>query len=782
MQKERTTQRASLGAPEGETLLRKIETMTCLQDTNRRLRDELTILQSQFDEVKNKLDTATKELDSLKAKIKEAEDESTQYRSLADSRDQQLKEVTEQTQNSKKTFEKELNILKGEEEAKSAQILSLKSSLDMRMAQIECFEKVKEAIREERQKEVEKLENDLKVANVTMKFLGQKTTDLQNEIKAVKTSADEKDDNYRNEVIAHARSVDAMKLLREEFKEVSKRLVAAEKIAADAKSKEKLIEAKCSVDVQALETRLSELNLVSVSELRKINEILQDQVAKLSEAAEAERNLSVSSTLDEERTNQQLLEVISFLRRDSKMTRTHLERSEAECSQLTAQLKQIRLQLESSEADLKKERTTQRASLGAPEGETLLRKIETMTCLQDTNRRLRDELTILQSQFDEVKNKLDTATKELDSLKEKNRKLNEQFDSISVEATVLRTEIARVKTQSAVFSRGVTERAKFQAEKESLEKSLKSKEAEVARIKNSLDNALKHFESAQKNFDQSKITVEQLNARNEQMKSKMEESDKSRRALQEELNFIRDNLGTTSQELTILKALQEELNSVRDNLGTTSQELTILKADFEKKTQELAKANNTSSQLKAIGRKYKNMYEEIRKQLDEVKKEEPSATAVPVKEETVDETIPKKDGIRRVTTGELFSEPSTTTEGIKQESGKVAELESSLKSVTESRDSLLSQMASLQKELGAMKKENEDLQVHGEKLQKEIDLAKVTTSEKDQLHVTVNDLNQKNKAHLQEIENLSREVSLLRVKVAKLEKDLAESIGNSICF
>ncbi|KAK2711339.1 hypothetical protein QYM36_012503, partial [Artemia franciscana] len=503
---------------------RKIETMTCLQDTNRRLRDELTILQSQFDEVKNKLDTATKELDSLKAKIKEAEDESTQYRSLADSRDQQLKEVTEQTQNSKKTFEKELNILKGEEEAKSAQILSLKSSLDMRMAQIECFEKVKEAIREERQKEVEKLENDLKVANVTMKFLGQKTTDLQNEIKAVKTSADEKDDNYRNEVIAHARSVDAMKLLREEFKEVSKRLVAAEKIAADAKSKEKLIEAKCSVDVQALETRLSELNLVSVSELRKINEILQDQVAKLSEAAEAERNLSVSSTLDEERTNQQLLEVISFLRRDSKMTRTHLERSEAECSQLTAQLKQIRLQLESSEADLKKERTTQRASLGAPEGETLLRKIETMTCLQDTNRRLRDELTILQSQFDEVKNKLDTATKELDSLKEKNRKLNEQFDSISVEATVLRTEIARVKTQSAVFSRGVTERAKFQAEKESLEKSLKSKEAEVARIKNSLDNALKHFESAQKNFDQSKITVEQLNARNEQMKSKMEES------------------------------------------------------------------------------------------------------------------------------------------------------------------------------------------------------------------------------------------------------------------
>ena len=51
-----------------------------------------------------------------------------------------------------------------------------------------------------------------------------------------------------------------------------------------------------------------------------------------------------------------------------------------------------------------------------------------------------------------------------------------------------------------------------------------------------------------------------------------------------------------------------------------------------------------SFQLKAIGRKYKNMYEEIRKQLDEVKKEEPSATAVPVKEETVDETIPKKGG------------------------------------------------------------------------------------------------------------------------------------------
>ena len=40
--------------------------MTCLQDSNRRLRDELTILQSQFDEVKNKLDTATKELEPLK--------------------------------------------------------------------------------------------------------------------------------------------------------------------------------------------------------------------------------------------------------------------------------------------------------------------------------------------------------------------------------------------------------------------------------------------------------------------------------------------------------------------------------------------------------------------------------------------------------------------------------------------------------------------------------------------------------------------------------------------
>ena len=79
-------------------------------------------------------------------------------------------------------------------------------------------------------------------------------------------------------------------------------------MAADAVSKEKLIEAKCSVDVQALETRLSELNSSNI-ELRKINEILQDQVAKLSEAAEAERNLSVSSTLDEERTNQQLLEV-----------------------------------------------------------------------------------------------------------------------------------------------------------------------------------------------------------------------------------------------------------------------------------------------------------------------------------------------------------------------------------------------------------------------------------------------------------------------------------------
>ena len=284
---------------------------------------------------------------------------------------------------------------------------------------------------------------------------------------------------------------------------------------------------------------------------------------------------------EETRSSEQLLELIRFLRREKEIAISRFEVTEAETHRLRTNLEQLQRQLTEAQASLQHERERSATStLTSSKHTELLRKLETLNALTDSNRLLREERTTLATEKEELVSKISALEVELQPLRDASRDLNTRIDELTAENQTLRRQVvawkARTNSLQERAGRATADDLKrVQLEKEQLQKQLEQSNAKTSSV-------MSEFQRTN-----SQLLVAQ----------------------QKQLDEIKKLKEEAQQLIQKSSSLQEDVNGAE-----------------AKRKEEESKANEKAEALRRIARKYKAQFEELKTAHDKLVSELPSST------------------------------------------------------------------------------------------------------------------------------------------------------------
>lgn len=163
---------------------------------------------------------------------------------------------------------------------------------------------------------------------------------------------------------------------------------------------------------------------------------------QLSESIVADLN---SSAMDvDSKGSDKLVEIIKFLRKEKDLCLGQVDILKAEKIRILSENQILKKKAEELEAVLKEEKAKAESEIvtAYKHGE-ILRKVEMLNAVTDSNRVLREERDTLTNKLKDLTDQLTLAEDEIVPLKEKNRELSTKVDTYMSENTSLRSEAAR---------------------------------------------------------------------------------------------------------------------------------------------------------------------------------------------------------------------------------------------------------------------------------------------------------------------------------------------------
>lgn len=274
----------------------------------------------------------------------------------------------------------------------------------------------------------------------------------------------------------------------------------------------------------------------------------------------------------------------------------------------------------------------------------VLRKLETLTAMQDSNRMLRDERDTLLNRIKELTDRNDKIENEMFPLQEQSRELATKVDELTGENTKLRTEVLQWRQRANALversNKNPEEFKRMQNEREHLAKMLTAEkekidkyEAEMTSIKQEKARIESELATLQKNnhtiFEEKKklaediLVIKQSNARmsNEiiEIKNKLLQRDDEVKKMVDELNNKEAALNDIkSKEIQIRKIAKKYKDSFFD-LQNKHEALAAEKAakPLEQQAAELCDTNATSQTDQSINERLKELNSSIADQQEQ---------------------------------------------------------------------------------------------------------------------------------------------------------------------
>jgi len=208
---------------------------------------------------------------------------------------------------------------------------------------------------------------------------------------------------------------------------------------------------KANVEAQALLQKERDESEKRVADLNTLNSSLHDQIealtTKLSALAQSANSQNVSTTLNESLTDtdlnsssagddiknsEQLLKIIKFLRKEKDLFAAKLDIMKAENARLVSEHTILQKKVDELNGYLKQERSKSETDVvSASKHEAVLRKIETLNAITDSNRILREERNNLTKRVAELTERISSVEKELFPLQCSNKELSSKMESKS---------------------------------------------------------------------------------------------------------------------------------------------------------------------------------------------------------------------------------------------------------------------------------------------------------------------------------------------------------------
>ena len=481
---------------------------------------------------------------------------------------------------------------------------------------------------------------------------------------AVKWSSEarETQEKYEREIVQHARDIEALSKLKQEIKNSSNNQADFDMEVKKHKDQVKLLEEKHATEMsvvkqdklavdQQLEA-LSSQNENLLGQLERVSKQLTDMTtaAGLNTSGTAETSISANISINEEDANNtQLMAIIKYLRQEKEILTSRVELMQAESARVSSQLEHQAHMLAESEATLERERSSQSLSMmSASKHSDLIRKVETLSAVTDSNRMLREEKEKVEQENESLKKQVTEFEAMKGPLEEKVKNTEDRVNTLVVEKVALQSEVEKWKKRSdqlveKSFKINPKELARLQEVESNLTKSVAALEAEKKQFEEKITNQTKETETLRSQVtsiqqEKNKITSEAqekikelvvLRREGSNAKNVQANQSKEINALKKRLEDIVKNhnieMAKVKKEAEENKAGATEITNLKkeieDSKAAHQAEMEETKKQLDAKEEELKTSKNHGVQLKKIGQNMRTKANNAEKRVTELEEE-----------------------------------------------------------------------------------------------------------------------------------------------------------------